>query len=324
MFKKILKYNIFVFFLLAVFLNAKADTLKYPSITEWQGQAWITGKDGHRQLIHAKKVLREKALLETSSSGKIKILLDDKRTVTLLGSSELSIPIIGWEHGEVPVIILKNGDLHWQQNVNEKGLYNVALSSDLFEFIAPPGDFIYTMDRSKAFAGVRVFEGSIEFSALNGEESVLVKKGQQVGFQGVLENGEISYDVLLKGKKVPKGNLTEVSAIDRKEVAQVAEKEKKRLQKISSKKNKDRAALIKSKEEGTICSDPAGKFNECAWICLNNPKKEKKICLLSTAQVSCVRRRCNANGEWAEEFVLNAEKGGSKCKAQPVVAPCDY
>lgn len=305
-------------------LNAEAVAPKYPLISGWQGQVWLTGKDGKRRQVQGKQVLREKALLETAPSSEVKIQVDEKRIIVLLGSSALSIPIIGWEHGETPVIILKSGDLHWIQDLNDKGAYNVALSSDLFEFISPPGNFIYSIDPQKAFAGVRVFEGAIEFSALNGEESVLVKKGQKIGFQGVLEGGEISYDVLLKGKKIPKGTLTEVSSIDAHEFAKIAEAEKKRLQEIAAKEGREKAALAKSKREGIICQAPPAKFNECVWLCLNNPKKEKKNCLVSHPKVSCVRRRCNANGEWADETILNVEKGSSKCKAQAIVAPCDY
>lgn len=321
--KLLAKYFLFLFSVLFI-LNAEAVAPKYPSIDEWQGQVWLTGKDGKRRQVQRKQVLREKALIETSQSAEVKIHLDDKRTIVLLGSSALFIPVIGWEHGETPVLILKSGDLHWIQNLNDKGAYNIALSSDLFEFISPPGNFIYSIDPQKAFAGVRVFEGSLEFSALNGEDSVLVKKGQKVGFQGVLEGGEISYDILLKGKKIPKGSLTEITSVDAHEVAKVADAEKKRLQEIAVKKARERAALAKSKREGLICQAPPAKFNECVWLCLNNPKIEKKNCLVSQFKVSCVRRRCNANGEWADETILNAEKGSSKCKAQAIVAPCDY
>lgn len=317
------KFVILVLVFFTSFL-AQAVAPKYPAIKEWEGQAWLTSKDGKRLQIRSKQVLREKAFIETSLSSRVKIQIDEKRTVILLNASELSIPIIGWEKGETPVIILKSGELHWIQDVHEKGAYNIALSSDLFEFIAPPGNFIYSIDQHRAFAGVKVFDGAIDFSPLNGEVSVLVKKGQKIGFQGVLEGGDISYDVLLQGKKIPKGRLTEISPIEEQEFAVIAAEEKKRLTEIFEKEAQEKAAHAKAKREGQICGAPTAKFNECSWICLNNPKKEKKNCLVSQPAVSCVRRRCNANGEWAEETAINAEKGGNTCKAQPVVAPCDY
>lgn len=300
-----------------------AEAPKYPSIREWQGSAWVTGKDGKRLQVKSKQVLREKALLETSSSGHLKIQLDPVRSVTLLGGTELSIPVISWDGGEAPVLLLKAGELHWVQDPKVKGSYNVAFRSDLFEFLAPPGNYILSMDPHKAFAGVKMYEGSMEFSALNGEESAVVKSGQQVGFQGVLEGKDIAYDVLLKGKKIPKGHLTPVTEIDSAELEMLASVQKKKIQAQAQKKAAEQVAVDKAKKEGFICANPSGKFNDCSWVCLNNPKKEKKACLVASG-ATCQRQRCNANGQWAEQILVDAEKAGTKCKAQPVVAPCDY
>ncbi|MEN0058815.1 MAG: hypothetical protein AAGB31_08265 [Bdellovibrio sp.] len=297
---------------------------KYPAVVEFQGPVWLTAKDGQRSPLKGKPVLRDKALFETSGSGRVKVQLDSERSFTVLPDSEISLPAISWESGEAPIIHLRKGSLRWQQKLSEKGAYNVALRSDLFEFLAPPGDYRLTMDPAKAFTSVQVYEGELFFSALNGEESVMVRAGQQAGFQGVFESGEIAYDVLLKGKKIPKGVLTPVTAIDTKELDREAEQEKQRLKAEQERKARKKAALVKKKRPGEICSEPSAKFNECAWVCVSNPKKEKKLCLVEQKEVSCVRRRCNANGVWAEEAVLDAAKASTLCKAQPVVGLCDY
>lgn len=326
MFRKIptVKVLSYILILVAFALNAEAVSPKYPAVSEVRGAAWLTGKDGKRLSLRKPVVLREKALLETSLDGEVKVQLDEKRTMTLLGAGELAIPVISWESGEAPVIILKTGQLHWQQKLKDKAAYNIALRSDLFEFITPPGDYVLSIDPSKAVAGVKMFEGSMEFSALNGEDSARVQSGQQVSFQGVIEGGEIAYDILLKGKKIPRGRLTAVTPLDLKELAKASEAEKLRQKKEKLEKERLAKAKALAAKEGAICQRPSGRFNECSWTCLNNPKKEKKACLVTTPGVSCVRHRCNANGEWAEETVLDAEKGGSLCKAQVVVGPCDY
>ncbi|MFV8250627.1 hypothetical protein [Bdellovibrio bacteriovorus] len=304
--------------------HALATVPKYPAVREVRGQVWLTGKDGKRLSLRGPTTLREKATLETSLDGEVKVQLDEKRSFTVLGGSELVIPVISWEGGEAPVLNLKSGHVHWRQSMKDKGPYNVAVRSDLFEFIAPAGDYVLSIDPGKAFAGVKMFEGSMEFSALNGEDSAKVQSGQQVGFQGVLEGGEIAYDILLQGRKIPRGRLTTVTAIDLKELSKASEAEKMRLKKRASEQARAAKAKADSKKAGAICEKPAGRFNECSWTCFNNPKKEKKACLVAVPGVSCVRHRCNANGEWAEETVLDAEKGGSACKAQVVVGPCDY
>jgi len=304
-------------------VSAWAVAPKHPAVVEWQGSVWITGKDGKRLSLRGKQVLREKAVLETGANSRVKIQLDPVRQFTVGESSEVSIPVISWESGEAPVVLLKKGEIHWLQSLKEKAPYNVALRSDLFEFIAPAGDYVLSIDPAKAFARVKMFEGSMEFSAMNGEESVTVKSGQQAAFQGVIEGGEIAYDVLLKGKKIPKGQLTAVTAIDAKELNAIAATEKKRLKDVARKHAQEKAEAVKFKKAGYICAGPPAKFNECAWVCKDNPKSEKKACAVAKG-ASCERMRCNANGDWAESTVLDAEKASSICKSQPVVGPCDY
>lgn len=315
--------------LLSVFIFSFATAVlaappKYPVITAWQGTVWLTGKEGQRQPVSGKTVLREKALLQTSPSGFVKIQLDGVRTVSLLASTEVSFPAISWEGGEAPVLILKSGDIYWEQALGKSGAYKTALRSDLFEFLAPPGSYILSMDPGKAFASVKMLEGSMVFAALNAEDSVTVKAGQQVGFQGVIEEGEISYDILLKGKKIPKGALTAMTAVDPSILNKRAENEKKHLAEVAAEEKRHRAATERLKKEGFICAKPPGKFNQCAWVCTGNPKSEKKRCLASEKGVSCVRQRCNANGQWADPTALDAEKGSILCSANPVVAACDY
>lgn len=324
MFKRSLKLKVLLSITtLLAGLNVQAAPPQYPAIKEIRGQVWLTGKDGKRLSLKKPQVLREKAQLETSLNGEVKVQLDPVRTMTLLGAGELLIPIIAWESGESPIVILKNGQLHWEQGVKDKAPYNVALRSDLFEFLAPAGNYVLSIDPSRAIAGVKVFEGSMEFSALNAEESATVKSGQQVTFQGVLEGGEIVYDVLLQGRKIPRGRLSAVVDIDMKEIAKASEAKKLREKQMALEYKRAEAAKLANRRQGAICGRPEGLLNECSWVCLNNPKKEKKVCAVK-AGATCVRYRCNANGEWAEETLLDAEKGGTQCKAQPVVAPCDY
>ncbi len=325
MFKRNLKLKVLLSALWGLLgsLELHAAPPQYPAIKEIQGQVWLTGKDGKRISLKRPQVLREKARLETSLNGEVQVQLDPVRSMTLLGAGELMLPIIAWETGEVPIVILKSGQLHWVQTVKEKAPYNVALRSELFEFLAPAGNYVLSMDPLRATAGVKVFEGSMEFSALNGEESATVKAGQHVTFQGVLEGGEIAYDILLQGRKIPRGRLTPVTDIDMKELAKVSEASQLRQKQRALQLKRAEEAKRTSLKQGAICSRPTGRLNECAWVCLNNPKKEKKACLVGSG-ASCVRYRCNANGEWAEETPLAAEKGGTMCRAQSVVAPCDY
>ena len=84
-------------------------------------------------------------------------------------------------------------------------------------------------------------------------------------------------------------------------------------------------ALAKSKSsDGHICSAPKGRLNQCLWQCRNNPDGEKK-CRTDLPQVNCVRQRCNANGDWADDTRLPASYF-DMCKpsGEVKVGPCDY
>lgn len=296
---------------------------KYPAVTEWQGQVWLTDSKGKRELLRKKQVLKLKSEIETSSLGQVKVQLDTTRSLVLGGDSQISFPSISLGDGEVTVIRFFRGTLKWHHPLESATSHNIAITSDLFEFILPQGIYTLFIDPSRAVANVKVFQGVFEFSALNGEEYARVVAGQQISFQGIMENGEIAYDVLLKGKKIPKGSLSAVVDLTNEEMKKVL-KEEQAIKKIfEAHKKAEKEERHKEREKGLICKKPEGKFNQCAWVCINNSKNEKKICQLKFG-AACVRRRCNANGDWSDEIQLSAEKSANFCRAQPLVGPCDY
>ena len=332
MFARTLKVIVLVLGLLTVPISASAQKLstaspKYPLIESWKGKVLIVSKTGERTELKRSFILREHTGFVSEVGSSVVVRLDEYRSVTLGGGavrSELVLPVISWETGEAPIVNFKEGDLRWVSVKAEKKIYNIALSSQLFQFIVPVGDFLFSLDPKKAFAEVKVLKGQMEFSASNAEDSVLVKSGEQASFQGVIEGGEIAYDILLQGRKIPKGKLSKVSKIDPKYFE--AEKAKVKAAEDALKK----AALAEAKKvaagkrPGAICHQPEGMFNECSWRCEKAGvfvKGQKQGC---GAGATCVRRRCNANGEWADRFELTAEIGGNMCKADAVVGACDY
>jgi hypothetical protein len=83
------------------------------------------------------------------------------------------------------------------------------------------------------------------------------------------------------------------------------------------------AKIQKAKPPEIICKEPNGQLNQCTWRCVNNNKKAK-ACEVNKPNVSCIRLRCNANGDWAEETKLPVSSA-TKCKAHgDSVDECDY
>lgn len=296
---------------------------KYPMVTEIQGKVRWTDKDKKDGKLKPKHVLIEQAALETAEKSEVVVQIDERRTLRLLPNSRVEFPSISWETGDSPLVVLKYGSIRWKEEPGKK--YNIALRSDLFEFISPVGDVILRYDPKTAVAEAKVIKGSMEFSAMNAEDSALVTEGQKVQFQGVRENDEIVYDVLLKGKKIPRGKLGLVQPFSPEEKNLYSEVRLKKEAEARHKKEADeKKALEKPHDKNAICAQPEGRLNQCAWVCENNPKSEKKACRLERAEVQCLRKRCNANGEWAEATEVPKDKAGSLCGVRPLVKECDY
>jgi len=70
-----------------------------------------------------------------------------------------------------------------------------------------------------------------------------------------------------------------------------------------------------------VCQGPDGQYNQCSWTCEGNPKGEKK-CRTDLGGVSCVRRLCRANGQWAEAKRMLASQSDACLPDRVVVREC--
>jgi hypothetical protein len=314
-------------FLMTVFLlvSAQADTkiLKYPQLYHISGSAEVqSATDMKYRKPKVKEIYRDRALIRTSPTGSMEILLDDHRRMTILPDTQVYIPHITWETGEVGNIVIQTGEVFFQQT-SDYGK-SIRIKSELFDIETPVGQYKLSYYPHRATAEAKVFSGTMEFSALNSETSAQVTAGKKVVFEGVREDGEIAFDILLKGRRIPKGSLRKLEDIDKAEMNAYTNEELDKKRKADLKKLADEKAKKEAMAPGVLCKNPFAKLNECAWICLKNRKGAKGKCLTQMEGVSCVRRRCNLNGVWAEESVLEASEGAIKCQATAQVAPCDY
>lgn len=293
-------------------------TSSYPRVVAYIGEVVINGQKAPMGRLTFKVPLRERAQFEVGSEGFVEVALDATRSFRVLKNSKVVLPVVNWESGQVPVVLLEKGELQWNQS--GAGSYNIALRSGLFEFIVPEGDFVFAFDPAKAWAGVKVLKGQIVFSGLNAEDEVVVKEGFQGGFQGRIEEGQIAYDILLKGKKIAKGLLTPLTPIPAEELAAPAKSRAAAHKRQKDLEQKKQQALKQAQKGGAICKNPWGKFNECSYTCEGNPKGAKE-CLLEKG-ASCVRRRCNANGEWAEALKLDPQNNSTTCESSVRVGAC--
>jgi len=259
--------------------------------------------------LKVKAVLKDKAFLRIGEKGDLRIALSKKSILNISEKSEVEIPAIEWEKGSIGEIRLHRGTVRivCEESCEQKVI------TPLFEGVAIQGDFILKYDPTVPEVELTVVQGEMPFRGLENEMSVAVMAGQKISFKGVLENGEPAYDILLKGRKVAKGKMSEAVEVPPTQVLE--------LQKQEEKKKKVVKAPLKTKRLASqICDRPWGELNQCAWICEKNKKKAKE-CMVHDGAI-CVRQRCNANGEWSDRMELTGQSGS--CRAETFVSACDY
>ena len=147
------------------------------------------------------------------------------------------------------------------------------------------------------------------------EKEVKLKSFEEVTFVGVLEKERVAYDLLLQGKKIPKGNwdkskICSFAELNEKETAfRLQQEQRRRDANISADARKK---LKQENDARFLCHEPYGQFNDCWW------KNESQI---------CVRYRCNADGKWASRTELTRKQMHfctDKEAAKQPVNKCNY
>lgn len=232
----------------------------------------------------------------------------------------LELPTIHWRDGVIEQIILQKGQIKYDCESD----CNLKVVTGLFESTLPVGEFIVKYDPSIPQVQILVISGETVFRGLENEISVTLRAGQFASFEGKFtEDGQIGYDVLLQGRKVAQGQLSDVGKIENQNLKSVL----KIWDPPISRKTKSQMIAANSSEKepmakkpGEICTKPNGKLNDCLWTCIDNPRRSK-ICDYSKG-AKCQRQRCNANGEWADLNILPLKD--SRCESKAFVAACDY
>lgn len=285
---------------------------KFPSIGAIIGKATVvTGKPEKETELKVKMVLREKALFNLSEEALVRVDLSEEDSIFLYAGAEFDLPVIDPENGNIEYLLLKKGRMRL---VIQSEAVRV-LKSPLFTDSIGRGDYIFTMLPKEARFSVDILKGSLAFRGLLSELYQPLFEKDSAFFQGVLENGEIAYDILMHGKKVAKGNVGKISKLSAKEneafLAPLKQLEKSFIA--------QKAKKAPPPDPTMICKNPGGRLQDCSWVCEGSASK--KDCKPG-AGVQCIRRRCSAEGEWVDAYSLRVQEW--KCSAKPLVTKCDY
>lgn len=278
-----------------------AKKSQYPRITEVLGTVEDIKPTG-KIAVSQKTLIVDRLNIVVKSGASVKIQLDEKRTLRAFSGTEFEIPSISWETRQFSEIKLKRGALRFEI---ESQPFKFRVKSPLFEMEPPVGESVLAVDPEKALAEAFMFKGEMEFRALNAEESVKLSAGQKVSFSGLLEEGEISYDLLLQGKKIPKGRLGSVETMTVSDAKLYSLESEKKAHAERLKKEHLERKKKQQFESQYLCFKPTGQLNDCLW------KKQG---------ADCLRLRCVADGKWKDSQKVDT----SLCQPTPKIKPCDY
>lgn len=298
-----------------------AAPLVLPAVTQVHGKTWLHISGKPPEALKAKTLIRENSILETTLHSDLQLDLRDHEHLYLRENTKVEVPAITWETLEFSYLNLKFGELIWdaKKDPSQKAPTSLILKNELLYLTLPAeGKYHFLYNPKLAQMEVRVYEGSIEFSQMNAEVTQTVSAGEKIKFQGILSEEGFEYDLLLKGKKIPKGFLTPLEKISTADLKVFTDL----FKKPDHQKLKASKTALNTLSGPLICQKPKGVFNDCSWQCEHNPKIKTKKCHIESG-ARCVKYRCNANGLWSDRMVLT---GGAslKCQAQPQVEACDY
>ncbi|MCC2677674.1 MAG: hypothetical protein K0R29_250 [Pseudobdellovibrio sp.] len=296
-------------------LLASVCSYGFPEIISWQNSPLVVFDNKAQAVLSKKGLLKRPFALVTASRDELQLSVNHFDRLTVYEKSKLQVLDFANDGEIIADLYLLNGKIRYTKNFRGKDKvsgFDITVKSAFFDLkVSKPVDFFIELNMNEAWVEIKVIKGSLPLEFFAYEKKVTLVEGQKARFQGErsADKTGIQYDFLLGGRKVPKGQLSEVSDFDT--AAYLKADEAVRLKEIQRKKESEAKRLEKIRkqkeyEDSFLCKNPFAHKDQCAWYL-----EDKK----------CFRKRCNASGSWGD---IIERPVTANCKPQPVVAPCDY
>ncbi|HEX4924029.1 MAG TPA: FecR family protein [Bdellovibrionales bacterium] len=255
-------------------------------------------------------------IIETTNNGKVVLKLMNDNTVNVAPSSRALIQLHETNDSTHKTLInLMYGTIRSAVKKapgNAKNDFRVKTPSAVAGVRGT--DFVTSYVEKVGITKVETLHGLVELRSPSGKHSVDVPAGRYASYVVPSGSSDIGDDDI--SKFVERGYMTEAQPLSGEDLARLD---------IETGFHKEKPAEERTvaTKDTNICAGPSAKLNQCAWSCVNNPAGHGS-CRTDLPQVKCVRKRCNANGEWAEETRLPSN-ASERCDGQKVVVDnCDY
>ncbi len=264
--------------------------------------AWVQGLKGKKKSLTEGMKVYESDTLSTDSKGQLVVNFHDKNEMILQKDSKIKLieyknPKKNKKMGSKALLDLLKGKVRNKVKTKYKrkaSFYKIRTKSAVAGVRGT--DFVVSFSQDKnETTKIETLTGEVVLSDAKENTNLHIKAGNYASY--VVASNEMFNESEIKDF-VAKGYMTPVYKISKKEVDKIHWDTR-------FVRNKARNVASKKSKSKNICSSPSAKLNQCAWHCDGNPKQASS-CRSDLPQVKCVRQRCNANGNWAEEIRLPA------------------
>jgi len=294
-----------------------------------RGSVSLESPDGSVSRAKVGTPVYEKDTLETKGEAQAQVDFKDGNQIVLQSDSKLKVDeyeadskkdkraVLDLIHGKVRNKVQQKYDgAKSSYQVKTRAAVAGVRGTDFFVsyFIHP--------STNKVESKVETLSGHVMLASLDDRHKIDLFEGQGASFVVSIPESKSVFTSEELGEFAKEGFMTPVFMMSEKELDSLEKGSL--LARAGRSKDRSTASQAGTDKAGSkICKEPAGAFNQCLWTCLNNPKGQKN-CRTDLPQVSCHRKRCNADGKWSDEFRLPASFAES-CPGQgQKVAPCDY
>lgn len=291
-------------------------------VTWDKGESWIIEPSGTQRLVRRGEEVHVRDKVKTGNEGEIKIQFQDTNELHIQPRSE--VLMVEYESDAKmdrrALLNLIQGKVRSKVKQKYRGdassFYQVRTKSAVAGVRGT--DFVVSFDvGDRQVTKVETLTGSVALANADQSETVEVSKGAYASYvvepnsTGVFSEEEIS-------EFVARGYMTPLHHMSSEELEKLDWESE-----VGDKPKRNVASAPQQGQKKSVCQAPQGDINQCYWTCQNNPPGEAR-CRTDLSQVSCVRRRCNANGLWADETRLPASFHDQCNSSGMRVDACDY
>ncbi|MGE3759323.1 MAG: hypothetical protein AB7H97_16285 [Pseudobdellovibrionaceae bacterium] len=205
------------------------------------------------------------------------------------------------EFSSAKEIHLHSGKLRLRlQSGTLKEPVRVFTRSTVAEFAT--GDYVISYNEKTGEFFMQNLRGESLLRGSGREDFTSLKGSSQISFYTQLEDGEPVFDMMTHGKKIVRGEFSKVVGLQGEQLKNLDLETTLKMDPVKKK-------VVAHVDPNAVCLKPSAQFNQCLFVAEKGG--------------TCTRKRCNAQGKWADEIRLPASYGQA-CGKNPRVGRCDY